>query len=429
MINSSNIPNENLFDDSILKEETHWKTAFVHDPAIYKDGDWYYVFSTDTTPGGIVKGGIQIRKSRDLINWQWVGRALDGVPEEAKNWTGAEILWAPEIVKYGDTYFMYYAASQFGKTQSFIGVAVSSKIEGPYEDRGEVYKSSQGEEGPNAIDPNVEFDKQGTPWMVYGSFFGGIYLARLSLETGKLAEPGRGKLIAKRHTSVKGAIEGPYIIYHPDFDYYYLFVSYDSLFSDYNIRIARSESIDGPYTDLWGNDMTDTTLPPDDVGLKVLGGYKFSKGDGWIAPGHNSVLKDGDDYYICHHARNEKDKKRPFLHIRKIAWTEDGWPLVSPERYAGEEETPVDTEDVQGSWELVVVEKGNNGMNPSCAVIISEESEASWKKQAGNSFTLLWNEKEIKGKILPGWDWELWQETFTFTGKNKEGTVVIGKKV
>ncbi len=67
----------------------------------------------------------------------------------------------------------------------------------------------------------------------------------------------------------------------------------DSLFSNYNIRVARSKTIDGPYLDFHGQEMTDTSLPPNDVGLKILGGYTFNDGEGWVAPGHNSVLKDG----------------------------------------------------------------------------------------------------------------------------------------
>ena len=64
--------------------------------------------------------------------------------------------------------------------------------------------------------------------------------------------------------------------------------------------------------------MTDTTLPPNEVGMKVLGGYKFGKAEGWIAPGHNSVLKDGDDYYIVHHARSEKNPRWHFLGLKVI---------------------------------------------------------------------------------------------------------------
>lgn len=79
--------------------------------------------------------------------------------------------------------------------------------------------------------------------------------------------------------------------------------------------------------------MTDTEYQPQfEVGTKILGGYRFSEGEGWGNPGHNAVLRDGDDCFIIHHARGERDPNWPYLHVRRIPWTDDGWPVVSPER-------------------------------------------------------------------------------------------------
>ena len=81
----------------------------------------YYVFSTDIGGKDQFKAGIQIRESSDLIHWRFVGRAFsDGVLKEAYDWTEAKGLWAPEVVKMNGKFYLYYAASQFGKTQSFI---------------------------------------------------------------------------------------------------------------------------------------------------------------------------------------------------------------------------------------------------------------------------------------------------------------------
>jgi len=38
--------------------------------------------------------------------------------------------------------------------------------------------------GTNAIDPCVKYDENGDLWMVYGSWFGGIYFLKLDNETG-----------------------------------------------------------------------------------------------------------------------------------------------------------------------------------------------------------------------------------------------------
>ncbi|MDX8045194.1 family 43 glycosylhydrolase [Gracilibacillus sp. S3-1-1] len=426
MFEEKNIPKDSLYNRKIADDETMWTTNNVHDPAIIKDGDWYYVFSTDAQVGGEFKAGIQIRKSNDLMNWQWVGRAFpNGVPEEAKKWTGAKGLWAPEVVKYGDTYYMYYAASQFGKTQSFIGVATSKQIEGPYVDKGVVIKSEEGTDGPNAIDPNITFDEHGTPWMVYGSFFGGIYVAEVNQQTGKLVHEGLGTLIAKRNRSVDRAIEGPYIVYHPTFKQYYLFVSYDSLFSNYNIRVARSKTIEGPYYDFNGKEMTDIESEQYEIGMKILGGYRFSGSDGWVAPGHNSVLTDGEEHYICHHIRAPKDKHWHYLHIRKIVWTNDGWPLVSPERFAGEVLMELDKSQLVGEWEWITVDPHNDKQDLAITITLPEEN---WTALSKEHYQLKVQEEDVSGVTMKSWDWERWQETVVFIGKNDKGIVSIAKK-
>lgn len=75
-------------------------------------------------------------------------------------------------------------------------------------------------------------------------FFGGIHIIELNTQTGKPKQEGFGTLIAKRDNTIKdGAVEGPYIVYNEQFKKYYLFVSYDSLFEDYNVRVARADTI------------------------------------------------------------------------------------------------------------------------------------------------------------------------------------------
>lgn len=433
MIEEQRIPKEDASSVHFKMDQQKWGAFGAHDPAIIKDGDWFYTFSTDTGIRDHFKAGIQIRKSRDLINWEWVGHAFkNGVPKEANEWTDARGLWAPEIVKINDTYFMYYSASQFGKTQSFIGVATSDHIEGPYQDQGLVYKSRQGEdEEPNAIDPNMIIDRNQEPWIVYGSFFGGIHINKINPKTGKFIENGKGTLIAKRNRTVDRAIEGPYIVYNPDTDYYYLFVSYDSLSANYNIRVARSKDITGPYYDYNGLEMTDVVSSQKEVGMKVLGGYKFKDHPGWIAPGHNSVLKDGSNYYVCHHIRSAENRHIHSLQIRKIFWTDDGWPLISPQRYAGEEEVEIKLEQLIGDWEIITIDPKNDDQDESVKVAIGNPEDRAYfiQKSDLNSFTLSLNGKTIIGKVNEGWDWERWRRTIIFVGYDEKGIVRLAKKV
>ncbi len=79
--------------------------------------------------------------------------------------------------------------------------------------------------------------------MLYGSFWGGCHVLKLNKTTGFAEEEGIGVCIARRPKWQSGSMEGPYMVYNAQNNYYYLFVSYGSLKSDYNIRVGRSRSI------------------------------------------------------------------------------------------------------------------------------------------------------------------------------------------
>ena len=73
---------------------------------------------------------------------------------------------------------MYYSLSTFGSSVSYIGRVEGDSALGPYDNSVEIVKSD-GRGGPNAIDPELFFDKEGRLWFVYGSFFAGIYIKEM----------------------------------------------------------------------------------------------------------------------------------------------------------------------------------------------------------------------------------------------------------
>ena len=146
-------PSANPWDDnylSVAKMEDYrqWGTYNVHDPSCRKLGDYYYMYSTDAIFGenrkeaeekGVPLGYIQMRRSKDLVHWEFLGWAFPEIPEEAVQWVqthadgkGATNIWAPYIIPYKDKYRLYYCVSAFGRKTSYIGLAESNSPEGPW---------------------------------------------------------------------------------------------------------------------------------------------------------------------------------------------------------------------------------------------------------------------------------------------------------
>ena len=79
-----------------------------------KLGDYYYMYSTDAILGenrqeaeekNVPLGYIQVRRSKDLVKWEFVGWAFPEIPQEAVEWVrshaggeGATNIWAPYII-------------------------------------------------------------------------------------------------------------------------------------------------------------------------------------------------------------------------------------------------------------------------------------------------------------------------------------------
>ncbi len=64
--------------------------------------------------------------------------------------------------------------------------------------------------------------------------------------------------------------------------------------------------------------------------------YRFDSHDGWVGTTHCGVFTDGEgNYFMAHQGRLASESALMDLHVRRILFTPDGWPVVSPQRYAG----------------------------------------------------------------------------------------------
>ena len=454
---------------SSMENYRSWGTYNVHDPSCRKVGDYYYMYSTDAIfaenrkeakEKGVPLGFIQTRRSKDLVNWEFLGWAFPDIPEEAVKWVrshaggGATNIWAPYMIPYQDKYRLYYCVSAFGRKTSYIGMAESDSPEGPWTQKGCVVKTDDSTP-MNAIDPSIVVDpKDGKWWMHYGSFFGGLYCVELSPETGlPVKADDRGHLVARRANYCVDNLEAPEILYHPESGRYYLFVSYDPLMTTYNVRVGRSMEAEKGFTDFFGTALADTTN-----NFPILTApYRFANHPGWAGTAHCSVFAAGDGrYFMAHQGRLAPHNMLMDLHLRQVFFTEDGWPVVSPERYAGSAERTFTEADLVGEWEIIRVKEPLHERRLEAGQVLGGEGELQ-EGEANVSRSLLLEAKGRLGKaekggwsfapekqyltldldgenianliVFAGHDWENETETVLFTGLDSQGRSVWGKRV
>lgn len=434
---------------------SQWGPYNVHDPAIINVDGTYYCYNTDVSFGSEVRPGIQIRKSQDLINWEFLGWAFNGLPPKGrayilgKGTTPFNALWAPFVVKVGGEYRLYYSLSSDTGRLSVIGLATATNPEGPWVEKDLVVTSAaDGTVQTNAIDPTVVVTPGGEHWFYYGSAYDGIYKLRLDPATGLAMINGdKGSRVAQRGFTngiINGNIEGPEVIYNETQGMYYMFIAYDWLQTKYNVRVGRSTNPEGPFLDFNGLDInTDVDNAP-----MILAPYKFKDHSGWQGVSHPGVFKDNDgQYYMGHQGRPGENSFFMVFHVRKIHWTEDGWPIVSPERYANVALTEVLAEDLIGNYEQIVfgyrVVPGfsneqrtadfqfSQNWELSPEGTINGESANTWSFEAP-WLTISMDNGAVNYKLYVerGRDWEnRIASTILITGLDNQGTAIWAKKI
>lgn len=459
--------------DSTNKQKAPtYQEASVHDPSVIRVGDEFYIFGSH----------LASAKSSDLMNWQMISSGvangnplIPNVKEELKetfDWAQSDTLWAADVIQLADgKFYMYYNACKGDSPRSALGVAVSDNIEGPYKDQGIFLKSGMwGEVGaggtiydatkdPNAVDPDTFFDKEGKLWMVYGSYSGGIFILQLDPLSGKpLPDQGYGKkLIGGNHSR----IEGPYMLYSPQTDYYYLFLSFGGLdsFGGYNVRIARSHNPDGPFYDAQGNDMTNVQADPtkplfDDAsiapyGVKIMGNYQFEReigdpgqgvGANAVSPGHNSAYYDEKTgkYFLIFHSRFVDRGEEHEVRVHEMFMNDKGWPVVAPYRYAGEHNTAstVKAKDIAGEYQWITQDKEiSANVHPSVSVELQENGnitgavQGTWTLQGDHNVQINSNGVEYNGVFLHETNPQSGDTTLTLTALSESGVGVWGSQM
>ncbi|MFN3800319.1 arabinan endo-1,5-alpha-L-arabinosidase [Belliella pelovolcani] len=450
------VPLEEIQDSygqiSSFQFASQWGPYNSHDPSVIKEGEWYYSFGTDVAYGQpLSRVGIQVRRSRDLVAWEFRGWAYNGRPRQAVNYIRQnggepfENVWAPYIIKVGNEFRLYYSQSSPIFKLSAIGLLTSNNIDGPWEEKGLAVTSNTNIPMTNAIDPAVIIDPEGRHWMYYGSAYDGLYVLELNPETGLAkTQNDKGRRIIQRGFTggrINGNIEAPEVIFNEATGYYYMFLSYDWLETKYNIRVGRSTSPTGPFLDFNGRDMNGE----EDNGPMIVAPYRFQGHGGWQGVAHNAIFRDGDQFYIAHQGRPSTDRFYMIKHVRKIYWTEDGWPVASPQRFANLAPKEINRADIVGTWEQIILgyrvvpgyaeEQFLPDHQVSADLRLNEDGTIGADANNVWSYekpwlTLNYGNGAFIDKVYVDveYDWENRVESIIYTGLNNEGTAIWGKK-
>ena len=302
-------------------------TPEIADPSIV-DGQngYYYIVSTDR----------RMLRSEDLVSWEVISEAYIDVPtwgEGLYENPGPKYVWAPDLMKIGDTWVLYYSMS--GTEQPYgVGIATSKDVEGPYVDQGKLFDYK--EIGiDNAIDPQQFLDSDGSLYLVCGSYQG-VYLLELNEDGQSLVN---GVAYQKEHKTLiagkpgewdSNTYEGGYIIKKDNKYYFFGSKGYavDKEKSNYEVYCGVSDSVYGPYRDHNGIDLT-YSGGFKTYGRLVLTGFTTPEKE-VAGPGHNSIFKDdAGDYWIYYHAYYTDDNYATrHLFMDKLLWDNKGFPYV-----------------------------------------------------------------------------------------------------
>jgi len=410
----------------------------------------------------VKKGGQEYDLNFDAFAWSKRGNSSYSVDGN---------MWAPDVIynKVLGKWCMYLSINGDHWYSSII-MLTADKIEGPYRYQAPVvtsgfgatnYKDTDaeivlggstlpgrytpsdnyGNHWPNAIDPCVFYDEDGKLWMSYGSWSGGIFMLELDENTGlrdydvtyaasETSDPYFGKKVAGGYY-VSG--EASYIEYIGG--YYFLFVTYGGLEAagGYQMRVFRSENVDGPYVDSKGSSAIfsgkSTNFGPkaDDGnrGVNIFGAYNEwgnqVKGDfGERAQGHNSIIAAEDGRtYLVYHTRFQNRGEGHEVRVHQVYQNEDGWLVAAPFEYTGEGvksagiavAQKVATADIPGKYKLLTHEyKLDHAAKAFCAPVdvtlntdgtISGDKTGTWTLKAGTSYITINIGADYKGVMVP----------------------------
>ncbi|WP_412467535.1 family 43 glycosylhydrolase [Pedobacter sp. KLB.chiD] len=246
--------------------------GYFADPTVKKFGDTYYIYATTDGNGGGF-GPSQVWTSKDFVNWTM----------QDMNWPTTHYYWAPDVTQGADgKYYLYYC-----QPVEIFGASSSTPV-GPWTSllpKGNPIVSNFMVPNVITLDGQTFKDDDGQYYMYWGTW--GIYpnhgcgVGLLNADMKSFS-----KLAQIPNTDAKEFFEAPFVFKRKGI--YYL--TYSSGYCEdgtYRVQYATATSPMGPFKYGTNNPILSTNQ------------------DGTVhGPGHQSVLQQGDDFYLVYHRHN-----------------------------------------------------------------------------------------------------------------------------
>ena len=289
--------------------------GFNPDPSIVRVNDDYYIANStfEWFPG------VAIHHSKDLVNWELVGYALNSAKyiDLVGNPSSGGV-WAPCLTYCDGLFYLVYSdlKNHRGPYKDTHNYLITAKdIKGSWSEP--VYLNDSG------FDASMFHDDDGKKWLLnmlwdyrYGreKYFSGIIIQEYDPKSKKLIGP--IKNIFKG--SKLGVTEGPHI--YKLNGYYYLMTAEGGTGPNHAVTLARSKNLFGPYE-----------IQPDNPVLTS----RYDPNLTLQRAGHASLVEtQNGQWYIAHLCsrpipKPEKPFKRSVLGretaLQKVKWCDDGW--------------------------------------------------------------------------------------------------------
>jgi len=285
------------------------------DPFVLRAGDTFYAYATNGE-----RGNVPTAVSKNLADWTLAGDAMPELPP----WAAKGRTWAPEVMRVGTRYVLYFTARNRKREVQCIGAAVAASPQGPFTSSAEEPLVCQPDLG-GTIDASPFRDADGKLYLYFKNDGNAVrkptQIWAQPLAQDGLSVAGEAKPVLRERLKWEGGlIEAPTMIRAPAG--YFLFFSgndfawqRDQKLSAYAIGYAACEGPMGPCKEAGDKPFL----------------YSFSGAEGCLSgPGHQGIFTVGERWFIAFHAWSATPGCRPmdpvrWFYIAPLLW-KDGKP-------------------------------------------------------------------------------------------------------